>query len=223
MASGRGACARERTPDPYLTLTFGERRPKVALLPSLVSLPDLREPVWGDLVPMKRVTTIVAAASAAAVVGLGAGVAVPALADSGSSSASTTSGLSSSQLSSIESFLADHPQLAQQLATRAAGWQKFLAANPGLGAEIQKVMALPQSQRKAELKTYFQAHPDQRKALLQYRESLQLGQLSQREAKIKQRFAKREQQAPSSSLSGSSSTSPSSTSPSSTTVSPSST
>ena len=75
---------------------------------------------------------------------LALGVAVPALASSGSfpsssSSSSSTGQLSSSQLQSIEDFLADHPNLAQALAGRAAGWATFLAANPSIKAELTKV------------------------------------------------------------------------------------
>ncbi len=58
---------------------------------------------------------------------MGFGLAVPALAsaDSAPTVASATrqsSSLTESQQQSIEDFLADHPQLAQALAGRAAGW-----------------------------------------------------------------------------------------------------
>jgi hemophore-related protein len=162
------------------------------------------------VVDMKHIAVIVSAAAAGA---LGMGFAVPALADtgsSGSSSASNASQLSSSQLSSIEQFLTDHPNLAQALAGRAASWQKFLAANPSIKAELAKVATLPADQRKSDLKAWLQANPSARTALQEYRLGNKAARLTQRQDRLKQRLQKL--QSPSSSSSSSSGTSGSSSS-----------
>jgi hemophore-related protein len=153
---------------------------------------------------MNRILVIVTAAAAGAV---GTGVAVPALASGGSASpaaSSAGSSLSSSQLQSIEDFLADHPNLAQALAGRAADWQKFLAANPAIKAELAKVATLPATQRRAALKTWLQANPSAKAALEKYRIGLKQARLSRQQDRLKQRL-------------GRIGTGPSSTSPSSST------
>jgi hemophore-related protein len=140
---------------------------------------------------MNRILVIVTAAAAGAI---GTGVAVPALASSGSSASpaatSTTSSLSSSQLQSIEDFLADHPNLAQALAGRAASWQKFLAANPAVKAELDKVATLSTTQRRAALKTWLQANPDAKAALEKYRIGLKQARLSRQQDRLKQRLGR---------------------------------
>lgn len=141
--------------------------------------------------------TAVVALGSAGVIGLG--LAVPALADATgsaptSSTSSTGSGgarssapLTSSQKDAILDFLADHPQLAQGLAARAQGWAKLLAANPALKTELDKVLALPADQRRAELKKWLAANPDARKALQTYRLGLQQDRLTKRQDRLDRR------------------------------------
>jgi hemophore-related protein len=137
---------------------------------------------------MKHIAVIVSAAAAGA---LGMGVAVPALASTGSSpAASSSSSLSSSQLQSIEEFLADHPNLAQALAGRAADWQKFLAANPAIKTELDKVAGMPADQRRAALKTWLQANPTARQALQKYRIGLKQARLTRQQDRLKQRLSR---------------------------------
>jgi hemophore-related protein len=152
--------------------------------------------------------TLIVSAGAAGLLALG--VAVPAVASSGSSASpsSSTSSLTSSQLSSIEDFLADHPNLAQGLAGRAAVWAKFLAANPSIKAELDKVAGMPADQRRSALKTWLQANPDAKKALQEYRIGNKQTKLTQRQDRLKQRQQKLQNPAtpaPSSSSSGSNS------------------
>jgi hemophore-related protein len=119
------------------------------------------------------------------------GVAVPALASTGSSpAASSSSSLSSSQLQSIEEFLADHPNLAQALAGRAADWQKFLAANPAIKTELDKVAGMPADQGRAALKTWLQANPTARQALQKYRIGLKQARLTRQQDRLKQRLSR---------------------------------
>lgn len=153
--------------------------------------------------------TLIVSAGAAGLLALG--VAVPAVASSGSSSASSgsTSSLSSSQLSSIEDLLADHPALAQALAGRAAGWAKFLAANPTIKAELDKLAGMPADQRRAALKAWLEANPDAKKALQEYRIGNQEAKLTKRQDRLKQRQQRLQSPtapAPSGSSSGSNST-----------------
>jgi hemophore-related protein len=138
---------------------------------------------------MNRIIVIVTAAAAGAI---GTGVAVPALASSGSPATTTTtpSALSSSQLQSIEEFLADHPNLAQALAGRAADWEKLLAANPAIKAELAKVATLPAPQRRAALKTWLQANPSAKAALEKYRIGLKQARLSRQQDRLKQRLGR---------------------------------
>jgi hemophore-related protein len=154
--------------------------------------------------------TLIVSAGAAGLLALG--VAVPAVASSGSSSSSSSSStgsLSSSQLSAIEDFLADHPNLAQALAGRAADWAKFLAANPTIKAELDKLAGMPADQRRAALKSWLQANPDARKALQEYRIGNKQAKLTRQQDRLKQRLQRLQAPstpAPSGSSSGSNST-----------------
>ncbi len=132
--------------------------------------------------------TLIVSAGAAGLLALG--VAVPAVASSGSSSSSSSSSpsLSSSQLQSIEEFLADHPNLAQALAGRAAGWATFLDANPSIKAELTKVAALPADQRRTALKAWLKANPSAQKALQEYRIGNKQSRLTKKQDRLKQRL-----------------------------------
>lgn len=122
---------------------------------------------------MKRLP-IIAVATATVALG-GSLLAVPALADTwppaGSSSIAATP-LTVAEQEAIDSFLADHPVRAHELARRAAAWEAFLTAHPALAAEIDKVKAWPVAERRAEITTYLAAHPGARAALRDYRASL---------------------------------------------------
>lgn len=148
--------------------------------------------------------TLIVSAGAAGLLALG--VAVPAVASSGSSSSSSSSSsLSPSQLQSIEEFLADHPNLAQALAGRAAGWAKFLDANPSIKAELTKVAALPADQRGSALKAWLKANPSAQKALQEYRIGNKQARLTKKQDRLKQRLQRLQSPtspAPSSSSSG---------------------
>ena len=123
---------------------------------------------------MKRLPIIAGAAAAAILTG--SLIAVPALADGGSSSAASskaaTAPLTASEKAAVDGFLADHPLLAHALADRAAAWDAFLKAHPDIAAEIAKVKALPVDQRRAEIKTWLTKHPDARKAIRDWRANL---------------------------------------------------
>lgn len=140
---------------------------------------------------MKRMTAVVSLGSAAVI---GLGLAMPTLADAaGSGSSSTTSKataapLSQSQKDAILDFLGDHPQLAQGLATRAQGWASFLAANPAVKTELDKVLALPADQRRAELKKWLAANPDAKKALQTYRQGLKEKRLTNQRDRLDRRI-----------------------------------
>lgn len=137
---------------------------------------------------MKRMTAVVSLGSAGV---LGLGLAMPALADAAGSSTpasrSAAAPLTQSQKDAILDFLADHPQLAQGLAARAQGWAKFLAANPAIKTELDKVLALPADQRRAELKKWLAANPDAKKALQEYRLGLQQDRLTKRQDRLDRR------------------------------------
>ena len=135
---------------------------------------------------MKRMTAVVTLGSAGL---LGLGLAMPALADANSSPASSSvaAPLTQSQKDAVLDFLADHPQLAQGLATRAQGWAKLLAANPAIKTELEKVLALPADQRRAELKKWLAANPDAKKALQEYRIGLQQDRLTKRQDRLDRR------------------------------------
>ena len=150
--------------------------------------------------------TLIVSAGAAGLLALG--VAVPAVASSGSSASSSSPSLSSSQLQSIEEFLADHPNLAQALAGRAAGWAKFLDANPSIKAELTKVAALPADQRRTALKAWLKANPSAQKALQEYRIGNKQSRLTKKQDRLKQRLQRLQSPtspAPSSPASGGSS------------------
>jgi heme-binding protein len=141
---------------------------------------------------MKRTTALMTAGSVGVV---GLCLAMPALASAGSGSpspSSATSGSSSpltpSQKDAILGFLDDHPRLAQGLAARAEGWARFLAANPAIKAELEKVLALPADQRRAELQTWLAAHPDAKKALQAYRRTLKEHRLTQQRDRLDRRI-----------------------------------
>jgi hemophore-related protein len=140
---------------------------------------------------MKRMTAVVTLGSAGV---LGLGLAMPALADATGSSAAPASSsaaapLTQSQKDAILNFLAEHPQLAQGLAARAQGWAKFLAANPAIKTELDKVLALPADQRRAELKKWLAANPAAKKALQEYRLGLQQDRLTKRQDRLDRRQA----------------------------------
>jgi hemophore-related protein len=139
---------------------------------------------------MKRMTAVVSLGSAGV---LGLGLALPALADAAGSTAppssSASAPLTQSQKDAILDFLADHPQLAQGLAARAQGWAKLLAANPAIKTELDKVLALPADQRRAELKKWLAANPDAKKALQEYRLGLQQTRLDKRQERLDRRQA----------------------------------
>jgi hemophore-related protein len=135
---------------------------------------------------MKRITSVVLAGTVGLV---GFGLAVPALASTGPSSSTAITGkLTEAQKQSIEDFLADHPRQAQALAGRAAAWQKFIAAHPDIKAELDKVLALPADQRKAELKKWLAANPAAKQALQDYRGGLKEQRLTKQKDRIEKRL-----------------------------------
>ena len=123
---------------------------------------------------MKRLPIIAGAAAAAILTG--SLIAVPALAQGGSSSAgssnASTAPLTAREKAAVDGFLADHSMLAHALADRAAAWDAFLKAHPDIAAEIAKVKALPADQRRAEIRTWLTNHPDARKAIGDWRANL---------------------------------------------------
>jgi hemophore-related protein len=156
---------------------------------------------------MKRITAVVATGAVAV---LGLAVAVPALASTSSdtsnaSGSSSSSGLTSAQQQSIEAFLADHPNLAEALAGRAAGWAKLIAANPAIQTELTKVLALPADQRQAELKAWLKANPTSAKALQAYRKGLKEQRIGQQKDRLDKRLQRLQGKTPGSSASPSSS------------------
>jgi hemophore-related protein len=141
---------------------------------------------------MKPITSVLVAGAVGLV---GFGLAVPAIAATGSSgssspagSSSTSSKLTQTQLQSVEDFLADHPRAAQALAGRAADWAKLVAAHPEIKAELAKVMALPADQRKAELKKWLAANPAAKAALQDYRSGLKEQRLTKQQDRIDKRL-----------------------------------
>jgi hemophore-related protein len=141
---------------------------------------------------MKRITAVATLGSAGV---LALGLAMPALADAAgssgspaSSSKSTAAPLTSAQQDAILDFLADHPQLAQGLASRAQGWAKFVAANPAVKAELDKVAALPADQRRAELQKWLAANPAAKKALQTYRQGIREQRLTKQRDRLDRRI-----------------------------------
>jgi hemophore-related protein len=148
----------------------------------------------------------------------GAGVvglclAMPALATADShapspASASSPSGalrsapLTQAQKDDILDFLADHPRLGQALAARAQGWEKFLAANPDIKAELAKVLALPADQRRAELQKWLAANPDAKQALKSYRDGLKEQRLTRQRDRLDRRLQRLHGGGPSAGASG---------------------
>jgi hemophore-related protein len=132
---------------------------------------------------MKRMTAVVTLGSAGV---LALGLAMPTLADA--SGKTTTAPLTSAQQNAILDFLADHPQVAQGLASRAQGWATFVAANPAVKAELDKVAALPADQRRAELKKWLAANPAAKKALQTYREGIKEQHLTRQRDRLDRRI-----------------------------------
>lgn len=142
---------------------------------------------------MKRVTII--AGGAATAVLAGTLLAVPALADNGSSSSSssTTAPLTATEKGAIDGFLDNHLGLAHALASRAEAWAAFMKAHPEIAAEVAKVKALPPDERRAEVKKWLSDHPDARTAIRDWRSGLR----DQRQAR---RTDRRDQRSTSSSV-----------------------
>ncbi len=148
-----------------------------------------------------RRTTIAAGAAAALIAG--AALAVPALAaDPGSTTApnsassSAPSGLTDAQKAELDDFLAAHPRMAQQLVNRIEGWTTFADAHPGVVAELKKVAALPQDQRRAELEAWAKAHPDDATALREFRQQVRADRKERRHDRRDQRQERRGTTAP---------------------------
>src|SRR5690242_21131990 len=151
---------------------------------------------------MKRMTAVLTMGSVGVV---GLCLAMPALADAtsgsptsaGATSSTSSTGATGSARSSapltqaqkddILDFLADHPQLGQALAARAAAWEKFLAANPAIKAELAKVLALPADQRRAELQKWLAANPAAKQALQTYRQGVKEQRLTKQRDRLNQR------------------------------------
>jgi len=140
---------------------------------------------------MKRLPVIAGAAAVAILTG--SLIAVPALAQGGSSSAASSSAatapLTASEKAAVDGFLADHPLLAHALADRAAAWDAFLKAHPDIAAEIAKVKALPADQRRAEIKTWLTKHPEARQAIGDWRAGLRNQRHDRRQGRRAQRQA----------------------------------
>ena len=138
---------------------------------------------------MKRTTAVLTVGSAGLVA---IGLAMPALAnaDSGPSTSapSTSAPLTQAQKDDILDFLAGHPHLGQALAARAQGWEKFLAANPAIKAELAKVLSLPADQRRAELQKWLAANPDAKKALQTYRQGIREQRLTKQRDRLDRRI-----------------------------------
>jgi hemophore-related protein len=120
---------------------------------------------------MKRLTIL--AGGAATAVLAGTLLAVPALADKGSSPAPRSTAaagpLSAAEKKAIDGFLADHLLFAHALAGRAEAWAAFLTAHPDAAAEVAKVKALPVDQRRAEIRAWLADHPEARQAIRDWR------------------------------------------------------
>lgn len=104
------------------------------------------------------------------------------------SKATGSAPLSQAQKDDILDFLADHPQLGQALATRAQGWEKFVAANPTVKAELDKVLSLPADQRRAELQKWLAANPAAKQALQTYRQGVKQQRLTKQRDRLDQRI-----------------------------------
>jgi hemophore-related protein len=142
---------------------------------------------------MKRLP-IIAGAAATAVLAATL-LAVPAIAQGGSPSASSstasTAPLTATEKAAVDGFLADHPLLAHALADRAAAWDGFLIAHPDMAAEIAKVKALPADQRRAEIKKWLTSHPAARTAIRDWRGDLRTQRQDRRQDRRTQRQTQR--------------------------------
>jgi hemophore-related protein len=138
----------------------------------------------------KRVTTM--AAAAAGVVLAGSLAAVPALGSDGSPATApvmASAPLTDAQRALVDEFLADHPRLAQGLAHRAKVWHDFLAGHPDFAAEVDRVLALPVGQRRAELVSWLRDHPAVRHDLRQMRRELRQDRRDRRQDRRRDRGA----------------------------------
>ena len=142
---------------------------------------------------MKRLT-IVAGGAATAVLA-GTLLAVPALADKGSSSppsSTVASGpLTATEQDAIDNFLDDHLLFAHALASRAQAWAAFTKAHPDIAAEIAKVKALPVDQRRAEIRQWLADHADARQAIRDWRAGLRTQRSERRSTRRSERRAAR--------------------------------
>jgi hemophore-related protein len=142
---------------------------------------------------MKRLT-IVAGGAATAVLA-GTLLAVPALADKGSSSppsSTVASGpLTATEQDAIDNFLDDHLLFAHALASRAQAWAAFTKAHPDIAAEIATVKALPVDQRRAEIRQWLADHPDARQAIRDWRAGLRTQRGEQRSERRSTRRSER--------------------------------
>jgi hemophore-related protein len=142
---------------------------------------------------MKRLT-IVAGGAATAVLA-GTLLAVPALADKGSSSSQSStvaSGpLTATEQDAIDNFLDDHLPFAHALASRAQAWAAFMKAHPDIAAEIAKVKALPVDQRRAEIRQWLADHADARQAIRDWRAGLRTQRSEQRSERRSTRRSER--------------------------------
>jgi hemophore-related protein len=142
---------------------------------------------------MKRMTII--AGGAATAILAGTLLAVPALAEGGSSSASSSTAaqgpLTATEKDAIDGFLADHLGLAHALAGRAEAWAAFLKAHPDIATEIAKVKTLPAGERRAEVKKWLSDNPDARTAIRDWRSAIRGQRQDQRKARRDQRQARR--------------------------------
>ena len=133
---------------------------------------------------MKRLT-IVAGGAATAVLA-GTLLAVPALADKGSSSAPSRTAaagpLTATEKDAIDGFLDDHLRLAHALADRAEAWSAFTKAHPDIAAELAKVKVLPVDQRRAEIRKWLAEQPEARTAIRDYRAGLRTQRRERRAA-----------------------------------------
>lgn len=147
-----------------------------------------------------RRTTIAAGIAAAAITGTA--LAVPALADtasttptasvSASQSAGTSSGgLTPAQQQELDDFLAAHPKVAQALVARIEQWKTFADAHPDLVAELKKVAQLPADQRRTELTTWLKAHPDDAKAWHAFRKQVRDARKERRDQRRERRHERR--------------------------------
>jgi hypothetical protein len=149
------------------------------------------------------VSTVVALAA-------GGALAVPALAEGGSSktaaTASTAGGLTDTQRQELDQFLATHPKVAQRLGTRLDQWAAFAKAHPAVVDELEKVASMSPQARKSELRAWAAAHPADAKAWHELRQQIRDDRRERRENRREQRRENRKDAKPGS---GGASSSPS--------------